>query len=78
MKRLQQLSIAIVLSFLFSASTFAGDIGMPKASPPPPDPSSTTAPATRGTVGSIGIGYGSSDSVALIALGLMQTVLSVF
>lgn len=75
MKRLQQLSIAIVLSFLFSASTLAGDIGMPKASPPPPDPSSAAVPAT---VASMGTGYGSSDSVALTALGLMQTVLSVF
>jgi hypothetical protein len=78
MKRLQQLSTAVVLSFLFSVSTLAGDIGMPKASPPPPDPSSATTPATKGASVDIGIGYGSSNSVALTALGLLQTVLSIF
>lgn len=79
MKRLQQLSIAIVLSLLFSVSTFAGDIGMPKAPPPPPsDTPSATTPVTIGRPGDILTGYASSDSVALTALGLLQTVLSVF
>lgn len=79
MKRFQQLSIAVVLTLLFSVSVFAGDIGMPVAPPPPPpDTSSATTPVTIGTPGDIPIAYASSDSVALAALGLLQAVLAVF
>jgi hypothetical protein len=78
MKRLQQLSIATMLSLVFAVSTFAGEIGMPKAAPPPPDTSSATTPAIIGMLGGIPIGDALSDSVAITALGLLQTVLSVF
>jgi hypothetical protein len=77
MKRLQQLSISVVLALTFSVSTLAGDIGMPKA-PPPPSSSSETTPGQIGTPGDIYIDFGSSDSVVLTALSLLQGVLSVF
>jgi hypothetical protein len=78
MKRLQQLSIAVVLSLLFSVSTFAGDIGMPKASPPPPDPTSETIPTQTPKAGTSSSGFASSDCVTLTVMNLLQEILSVF
>ena len=79
MKRLQQFSFAVVLTLLFSVSTFAGEIGMPKA-PPPPDSSAATTPGEIPipAAGQIPIGSISPDSVAAVALNMLQTVLSVF
>jgi len=74
MKRLQQLSIAVVLSLLFSVSTFAGDIGMPKAPPPPPDPASATIPNQIPKPSDTPISFASSDSVALTVLNLLLAV----
>lgn len=79
MERLQQLNIAVVLSLLFSVATFAGEIGMPKA-PPPPGSCSTTAPgdiwidASVATQGPALV----SDSVEGMALNLLLSILSVF
>ncbi len=77
MKRLQQLSISVVLALMFSVSTLAGDIGMPKA-PPPPGSSSETTSGQIEMPGDIYIDIGSSDSVGLTALSLLQGVLLVF
>jgi hypothetical protein len=77
MKRLQQLGISVVLALMFSVSTLAGDIGMPKA-PPPPSSSSETTPGQIETPGYMYIDFGSSDSVGLTALSLLQGILSVF
>jgi len=73
MKKLQRLCVAGVFTLLLTTSTFAGDIQTPgKTPPPPPDESSTLAS------GDIQTGYEIQDSVADIALNLLQTMLSVF
>jgi hypothetical protein len=78
MKKLQQLCLAGVLTFVLTTSTFAGDIhtgGMPQ--PPPPNQSSATTPGDIETPG-IQNPQTTSDSVADFALNLLQTMLSVF
>jgi hypothetical protein len=74
MKRLQQLSIAVALTLMLSVSTLAGEIGMPKV-PPPPSSSSETTPGQIETPGYMYIDFGSSDSVGLTALSLLQGAL---
>ena len=73
MKKLQQLCMAGVFTLALTTAGFAGDIqtgGSPQ--PPPPNQSSATTP------GDIHTGQAISDSVADIALNLLQTMLSVF
>ena len=78
MKELQQLCMAGVFTLVLTTATFAGDIhtgGIPQ--PPPPAASSTSAPgdiSTGGTQMPLAI----NDSVAEIALNLLQTMLAVF
>lgn len=92
MKRLQQLGLAVLLSLLFSVTALAGDIGMPKA-PPPPGEIGMPAPPPR-PAGDIWLGSKSSrspgdiwtprastfanDSVVTLALSLLPSILSVF
>lgn len=76
MKRLKQLSMAVVLTLMFALSAFAGDIQIPAPAPPPPGASSEMAP------GEIHIGVNSpaapGDSVTEVALNILQSLLSVF
>lgn len=80
MKNLQRLSVVGVFILVLTATTFAGDIETPgRAQPPPPGQSTVMAPGDistpgRGTQNS----QATSDSVAEIALSLLQLMLSVF
>lgn len=78
MKKLQQLCMAGVAILVLTTATFAGDISTPgKTQPPPPDQSSATTPGDIQTPG-IQSPLAMSDSVADIALNLLQTMLAVF
>ncbi|HMG75289.1 MAG TPA: hypothetical protein VK582_17460 [Pyrinomonadaceae bacterium] len=78
MRKLRQLSVAVVLTFALSASAFAGIIGTsPDA--PPLEPPSATATGIVGTGPSDGQPVAApSNPVADVALNLLQSVLSVF
>jgi hypothetical protein len=78
MKKLQNLCVAGVFTLVLTTATFAGDIhtgGIPQ--PPPPNQSSAT---TLGDIATPGIQnpQAMSDSVADIALNLLQTMLAMF
>jgi hypothetical protein len=76
MKKLRQLCMAGVFTLALTTATFAGDIHTPGSpQPPPPDESSAIAP---GDIATPGNPQSTSDSVADIALNLLQTMLSVF
>ena len=80
MKKLQQLCMAGVFTLVLTTATLAGDIGTPgftQPPPPPPDELSATTPGDIATGGLQNSGA-ISDSVADIALSLLQTMLSVF
>lgn len=80
MKKLQQLCMAGVFTLVLATATFAGDIqtpGFTQPPPPPPDELSATTPGDIHT-GGILSPQAMSDSVADIALNLLQTMLSVF
>ncbi len=74
MRKLRRLNMAVVLTFAFSASAFAGIIPTTPGSDPPPSVAVTgitdTPPSDQPVVAP-------SDPVASIALSLLQTVLSV-
>jgi hypothetical protein len=66
------LRMASIFTLVLTTATFAGDISTPgKTQPPPPDASATTQE-------DIQTGYEIQDSVADIALNLLQTMMSVF
>ncbi|HJR09118.1 MAG TPA: hypothetical protein VJ842_17800 [Pyrinomonadaceae bacterium] len=80
MKKLQQLFASVVLTLVLSASTFAGDgtIWTMLTEPTPtPNPVTTTDNASAAE-GIMQTGVTSSDPVAEIALGVMQSVLALF
>ena len=74
MRKLRRLNMAVVLTFAFSASAFAGIIPTTPESDPPPSVAVTgiteTPPSGQPVVAP-------RDPVASIALSLLQTVLSV-
>ena len=78
MRKLRQLSVAVVLTLALSASAFAGTIGTSPEAPPPEPPSATAT-------GIIGTGpsdaqpvAATSDPVVEVALSLLQSVLLAF
>jgi hypothetical protein len=78
MTKLQNVCMAGVFTLVLTTATFAGDIhtgGAPQ--PPPPTQSSATTPGEISTPG-IQSPQAMSDSVADIALNLLQTMLSMF
>ena len=79
MKKLQQLFASVVLTLLLSVSAFAGDgvIIAWVTAPPSPLALGTSNNATEGD-GIISTGVASSDPVAEIALGVLQSVLALF
>lgn len=78
MKKLQRLCVLSVFTLVLTTTTFAGDIQTP-GSPQPPPPSASSA-ITPGDISTPGIQspQAMSDSVADIALNLLQTMLAVF
>lgn len=78
MKKLQQLCMAVMLTLVLTTATFAGEIATGgRTQPLPPNQPSATAPGEISTPG-IQSPQAMSDSVANIALNLLQTMLSVF
>lgn len=78
MKKLRQLCVATVFILVLTSATFAGDIATPgRTQPTPPDESTATTPGDIAT-GGIQNPQATSDSVADLALNLLQTILSVF
>lgn len=80
MKKLQQLFASVVLTLVLSASTFAGDgIIWPMLTEPTPTPTPvTTANNAAAAEGIILTWATSSDPVAEVALGVLQSVLALF
>jgi len=78
MKKLQQLFVSIVLTFLLSVSTFAGDgvIITMKTDPPPP----AAAPSTEAEAeGIIHTGKAApADPVTELVLSVLPSVLALF
>ncbi len=80
MKKLQQLCMAGVFTLVLTTTTFAGDIQTPGFTQPPPRLRMNRRQQRSGTFtpGEYRTRKRSSDSVADIALNLLQTMLSVF
>ena len=83
MKKLTKLFASVALTFLLSASTFAGDgiIVTMNTEPTPPPTSVTTANTTTETTETDGIiytGFTVADSTTTVALSLLQSVLALF
>ena len=77
MRRLRQLSMAVVLTLMLGTYALAGIIGsMPE---PPPEPPSATAPGIIDTPPSGAQPVAAAtDPVVDVALNLLQSVLSLF
>lgn len=78
MKKLKQLCVAAVFTLVLATATLAGDIQTPGVTQQPPNEPSATI---LGGIESVPSGQNPeaiSDSVANIALSLLQTLLSVF
>lgn len=79
MKHLKQLSLAVVLIVMLATAAFAGEIPIDKASP-------SSAPATASTPDQRSILFpenlpmcsASTDSVEIVGLNLLQTLLLMF
>jgi hypothetical protein len=78
MRRLRQLSMAVVLTLMLGTYALAGIIECPPAPAPPPEPSSVTATGIIETPPSAQPVAPATDPVVDVALNLMQTVLSLF
>jgi hypothetical protein len=77
MRRLRQLSMAVFLTLTLGTYAFAGIIDTPPAPPPEPPPASATG--IIGTVpGDAQSETPATDPVVDIALGLLQSALSLF
>ena len=78
MRRLRQLSMAVLLTLMVSASAFAGIIDGPPAPAPPPEPPLATATGIIETPPSAEAVTPATDPVVDVALNLLQSVLSLF
>jgi hypothetical protein len=76
MRKLRQLSIAVLLALIFSAPAFAGIIGTPPE--PAPEPPAATAMGITDTPPSAASVTPATDPVVDVALNLLQSVLSLF
>jgi predicted cobalt transporter CbtA len=79
MKKLQQISMVVVLTLMLATGTFAGIIETGVTGDPPPNPPLASAPDPGSAIAT-----GASDqqtpedSFGMVALNLLQTVLTVF
>ena len=79
MEKLKKPALSILLTFIITGSTLAGDIHIPE--PPPPAPPPAAAPATEPGEIHIGSTQGSGfagPTATEIALNLLQELLLVF
>ena len=77
MRKLRQLSMAVVFALMLANGAFAGTIGT--GPEPPPEPPSATAPGTIGTGPSDAQPeVMATDPIVDVALNLLQSVLSLF
>ncbi len=77
MRKLRQLSMAVVFALMLANGAFAGTIGT--GPEPPPEPPSATAPGSIGTPPSDAQTVAApSDLVVDIALNLLQSLLLAF
>jgi hypothetical protein len=75
MKRLQQISMAVVLTLMLTTGVFAGIIHTPE---PPPPPNSNLAHSSTTTESDTSYRQTTQDSIQSVTLNLLQTMLSVF
>jgi len=76
MRKLRQLSMAVVFTLALSASVFAGIIGGgPEPPPPPPEPAAATA---TGTIETTQLVADPTNPVVDVALNLLQSLLLAF
>jgi hypothetical protein len=78
MKKTQRLCAVSLFILVLTTATFAGDIDTPKAPQPPPAGSLAKGPGDIHTGREMQNPQGTSESVAGVALSLLQTMLSVF
>lgn len=78
MRKLRQLSMAVVLTLALSASAFAGIIGTSPEAPPPEPPSATATGITDTPPSGAQPEAPMTDPVVDVALDLIQSVLSLF
>jgi hypothetical protein len=77
MRKLRQLSLAVVFALMLANGAFAGIIGT--GPEPPPEPPSASAPGSIGTAPSDAQPeVVASDPFVDVALNLLQSVLSLF
>lgn len=77
MRKLRQLSMAVVFALMLANGAFAGTIGT--GPEPPPEPPSATAPGTIGCPPSDAQPIAPAiDPIVDVALNLLQSVLSLF
>jgi hypothetical protein len=77
MRTLRRLSMVLVVVLTLSMTAFAGITDTPPAPQPSPDPIGATAPVS-GDQSDQTVSTSASDSLADIALTLVQTALSLF
>jgi hypothetical protein len=77
MKKAQRLCLVSVFILVLTTATFAGEIDTGKT-PPPPPVASFVRPGDIHTGREIQNPQGTSESMASIALSLLQSILSVF
>jgi hypothetical protein len=76
MRKLRQLSMAVVFALMLANGAFAGTIGT--GPEPPPQPPSATATGIIGGPPSADPATAPTDPVVDFAFNLMQSILSVF
>ena len=77
MRRLRQLSMAVLLALMISAPALAGIIGCPPEPAPEPPPVSATGTIEASPSGAQPVNP-ATDPVVDVALNLLQSVLSLF
>lgn len=78
MKDLRRLCVVVVFTLVLTTTAFAGDIHTGSPAPIPPDQSSVTETGSIQSTLAIENPQGTCESVAGVALSLLQTMLSVF
>ena len=77
MKKLQQMSMTIVLTLMLGTGAFGGIIHTGAPDAPPANPPSASDPSSATTAGTTDQNP-SENSLGIVALNLLQTMLSVF